>query len=259
MMPRVLLLLVVMALSPTTAPAGAGGSAEPGARGLRAELALPPVLSAQPPALAVDGESLHVGWQEGFSPMDGDRVLMSCGVRSHPLDFLGKGGELGVNASARGVHTAALINMRCNYTASYVRGGEVLAELEVPLAPGLANAPSQGHIAFGDSDDQMHVLWVSASSAVPNVRWSTTPSSDGAAGSHQIPPRIATGSSGTYTAEMMCSAPANQTGQQLFIGQHLCIFYRVSNKKSRTHVTLMSNLPLVPAILDTNAEIERYK
>ena len=45
-----------------------------------------------------------------------------------------------------------------------------MAELQVPLAPGLANAPSQGHIAFGDSDDQMHVLWVSASSAVPTVR-----------------------------------------------------------------------------------------
>ena len=51
-----------------------------------------------------------------------------------------------------------------------------MAELQVPLAPGLANTPSQGHIAFGDSDDQMHVLWVSASSAVPTVRhWEKNP------------------------------------------------------------------------------------
>lgn len=60
----------------------------------------------------------------------------------------------------------------------------------------------------------MWVLWVSASMAVPTVRYSTAPSGGSGGGAS---PRVATGSSGTYTAEMMCSAPANQTGQQLFI------------------------------------------
>ena len=175
-----------------------------------------PSLAAQPPVLTVDGESVLVGWQDQFNPLDGDRVLMSCGVRSHPLDFLGKNGELSVNATTRSVHTAALINMRCNYTATYVRSGEVLSQLEIPLAPGLANAPSQGHIAFADRDDQMHVLWVSASDAVPTVRYSTTPTFLDASVSQGLQ-HVATGSSGTYTADMMCSAPANQTGQQLFI------------------------------------------
>ena len=166
------------------------------------------MLSAAPAVLSEDGQGVLLSWQTAFVPREGDSVLMSCGTRSHPLDCLGKGGNLSVNASARSVHTAMLINMRCNYTAAYVRGGRVLAELRVPLAPGLANTPSQGHVAFADADDQMHILWVSASSAVPTVRYSTSP-----AGAM----RTTTGTSGTYTADMMCSAPANQTGQQLFI------------------------------------------
>ena len=150
-----------------------------------------PVLTAAPAVITADGESLQLSWQASFAPRAGDAVLMSCGSRSHPLDCLGKGGNLTVpvNATARGVHTAMLINMRCNYTAAYVRAGEVLAELVVPLAAGLATAPAQGHIAFGDGEDQMHVLWVSASTAVPIVRYSTSPNSGGGGGA-----RTATGS-----------------------------------------------------------------
>jgi hypothetical protein len=202
---------LLLAVAASAADPAAAGPNEPGARGLLSADQVP-LLSSQPAVLGVDGESLRLSWQDGFKPMDGDRVLMSCGVRSHPLDFLGKGGELQLNSTMRSVHTAALINMRCNYTASFVRAGKVLAELQVPLALGLANTPTQGHIAFGDTDDQMHVLWVSASDAVPTVRYSITPSDQ-----QGTPPRVATGSSGTYTAAMMCSAPANQTGQQLFI------------------------------------------
>ena len=198
-----LLLLVVAGLLALQAP---HASSRP-----TAAAAAVPMLVATPAILSDDGESLRLSWQRSFVPAAGDSVLLSCGARSHPLDYLGKGGNLTVNASSHSVHTAALINMRCDYTAAFVRAGKVLAQLLIPLAPGLANAPSQGHIAFGDRDDQMHVLWVSASTALATVRFSTSPSSDGGV------PQVATGSSGTYTASMMCSAPANQTGQQFFI------------------------------------------
>ena len=203
-----------------------------------------PVLVATPPQLSDGGgEEAVISWDlASFTPLPGDRVLVSCGPRATFDDCLEKGGELPVNTSsprvAGSVRSASLINMRCNYTFVYVRAppsqpaadGAVLAELAVPLAPGLATSPTQGHIAFADRVDEMWVLWTSASTGTPTVRYSTepfqatpvpTPTPAGRASAlHKAAGtavRTATGSSGTYRATDMCSAPANQTGQQLFI------------------------------------------
>jgi hypothetical protein len=56
------------------------------------------------------------------------------------------------------VRTVALINMRCDYSFSYVRApptapastGVVLAEISVPLESGLADSPTQGMVFIFD-------------------------------------------------------------------------------------------------------------
>ena len=178
-----------------------------------------PILTATPPRLSNGGgEQFVISWQDEFSPVAGDRILVSCGKLASVDDCLEKGGSIPINITQHGVRSDDLINMRCNYSFRYVRDLpaaaaeeeiEVLAEVSVPLAPGLATSPTQGHIAFADNVDEMWVLWVSGSRKVPVVHFSTLP----LAGSGYT----ATGSSGTYHAADMCSAPANQSGQQLFI------------------------------------------
>ena len=72
----------------------------------------------------------------------------------------------------------------------------------------------------------MWVLWVSGSTDTPKVHYSTEPLpamelsasfSVSASVSSLAEVKTVAGSSGTYRALDMCSAPANQTGQQLFI------------------------------------------
>lgn len=97
-----------LALGLPTAPTAA---AVPAARGL-ADSPVLLALSARPPVLTEDGESLQLTWGAGFVPAAGDSVLMSCGVRAHPLDCLGKGGNLTVNATATGVSARVESNPR---------------------------------------------------------------------------------------------------------------------------------------------------
>jgi hypothetical protein len=159
------------------------------------------------------GQSVLLSWQN-IAPLQGDFIVSTCGKWSGKLDdHLAKGGKLELNATFSSVHSGALINMRCNYTFRYVRNSKVLAQVDVPLGKGLANSPTQGHISFGDGSDEMWVMWVSASGQTPSVRYSTLPG----VMSPGVKVSIATGKSGTYSANDMCHAPANQTGQDGFI------------------------------------------
>jgi hypothetical protein len=175
------------------------------------------------------GQSVVLTWQH-IHPQKGDKILSTCGNWSGRLDdYLPKGGNIDVNSSMISAHSDALINMRCNYTFRYVRGSTVLAKVVVPLATGLANLPTQGHISFGDGSDEMWVMWVSASGQIPTVLYSTLPGvlSSGGGG------LVATGESDTYHATDMCHAPANQTGQDGFID--VGNIHRVLLKGERTH------------------------
>ena len=152
-----------------------------------------PALKAAPPLVSVDGESVLVSW-ENLAPAFGDFVTVSCGETSSLDDYLedSLGGKLVVNASVNFVRTKPLINMRCDYTIRYVRGGaaaelsqgkrsvgssnlKLIAEVRVPLKAGLAQQPTQGHVAFGDTDDAMWVMWTSASRTPSIVRWGLQP------------------------------------------------------------------------------------
>ena len=78
----------------------------------------------------------------------------------------------------------------------------------MPLKPGLELQPTQGHIAFGDADDEMWIMWTSAPTNESVVKWGVAPG--------QLK-NVVRGSAGTYKNTDMCHAPANQTGQQNWI------------------------------------------
>ena len=95
----------------------------------------------------------------------------------------------------------------------------VLAEIVVPLAPGVAETPTQVHLAFADDVADMWVQWTSSltdADATPVVQFG--PSEDALN-------RTAHGESDTYFAADMCHAPANTSSQQTWI--HPGMLHRV--------------------------------
>ena len=155
---RLLFLLAVLLATTTT---GASSTPAPPSHDhahAHAHAHARPALVATPPVISDGGgEEVVISWDlRTFTPLAGDRVLVSCGPRASFDDCMEKGGELMVNTSsalvAGSVRSVALINMRCNYSFTYVRAppsrpaavGVVLAEATVPLAPGLATMPTQG-------------------------------------------------------------------------------------------------------------------
>jgi hypothetical protein len=102
----------------------------------------------------------------------------------------------------------------------------------------------------------MWVLWVSNSSEVPIVQYSTTPLPATAPGTlfQKLKPgqqpmvdsavHTMTGSSGTYYATDMCSAPANQTGQQLYINPGFMHRVLLSGLQADTDYYYMYGTPL---------------
>jgi hypothetical protein len=196
---------------------------------------IPATLSSKPSVITTDGEALLISWEStGIQPQVGDFVSVACGRPASLDDYLEDsfGGRFDVNASMSSVRTFPLINMRCNYLVRYVRGASVaasclsagkqnedavqgltlLAEVAVPLAAGLAEQPTQGHIAYGDGDDEMWVMWTSASSAPSVVHWGLAPGDL----EHTVVANASL-SPGSYTNLDMCHAPANLTGQQNWI------------------------------------------
>lgn len=102
--------------------------------------------------------------------------------------------------------------MRCTYVVKYflhdreTQRYRVLAQLDVPTKAS-PRAPKHGHIALSERDDEMVVMYNSASPRTPLVRYGRH--SDALAA-------VARGASTTYSASDMCHAPANTTHQRWF-------------------------------------------
>ena len=85
----------------------------------------------------------------------------------------------------------------------YVSGGSAVAAITVPMAESLG-WPTQGHIALTENDDEMAVMYVTGTSTTPYVKYGLDPNSlDG----------VVSGETGTYSAAMMCNAPASTIAQ----------------------------------------------
>lgn len=104
--------------------------------------------------------------------------------------------------------------MRCNYTAKYFNyratesGGTyaVIGTLEVGMSESFA-APKHGHLSLTTGEADMAIMFNSASSRTPKVRYGTSAA--------ELVFK-ADGTSATYTASDMCQPPASILAQHFF-------------------------------------------
>ncbi|KAF0693178.1 Aste57867_15825 [Aphanomyces stellatus] len=110
-----------------------------------------------------------------------------------------------------------LLNMRCDYQFRYQKAVtnttfETVAKSKVVKMKRGDTEPLQIHIALTQNDDEMNVAWTSAEIDNPTLRV-TIQSKNGKAG----PVQTIDATSKSYSAEDMCSAPANLTTAQRYI------------------------------------------
>eukprot|EP00047_Mylnosiga_fluctuans_P004384 m.234239 g.234239 ORF g.234239 m.234239 type:complete len:587 (-) comp12634_c0_seq1:55-1815(-) len=176
----------------------------------------PQAILSTSPATISDGGSVVLSITfDGWTPTPDDFVTVSCGPTLGPSDYL----------DVVTILDAAMDNpiqlpfnrltfMRCNYTFSYYGVtfypdliSTLIGKLEVPSADSIG-APKQGHLAYHNEPTRMTLHYTSGlSSPAPSVRLGT---SEGALTT------VFTGTTRTYGAGDLCSAPANQTGQTWF-------------------------------------------
>ncbi|TYZ54586.1 hypothetical protein PybrP1_009050, partial [[Pythium] brassicae (nom. inval.)] len=171
-------------------------------------------LSASP-SHVTDGGDLVVSW--AFASLSGaacnasreDFLTLSCGPVSGDHDYFQRRNVSDADATPTSVRFADLYMMRCTYVVKYfaaARGAQPAAELRVSTrdAP---SAPKHGHLAFSARDDEMVVMFNSASRRTPRVRFGVRP---------ELLALEASGASTTYAAADMCHEPATTTSQLAF-------------------------------------------
>ncbi|GAB9466860.1 Calcineurin-like phosphoesterase [Globisporangium polare] len=166
------------------------------------------------PKLIEDGGDLVVLWKAASDAVvqKEDLLTLSCGPTNSSGDFLQKKNVTETDATPYSVRFSDLYMMRCNYVVKYFgfqpSDGTftLLQQLEVGMKDSF-NAPKHGHLALTEKDDEMAIMFNSASSRTPQARYGLSVSS---LTSH------AEGSSTTYKASDMCHAPATTTSQQFF-------------------------------------------
>uniref|UniRef100_K3WAJ5 Purple acid phosphatase n=1 Tax=Globisporangium ultimum (strain ATCC 200006 / CBS 805.95 / DAOM BR144) TaxID=431595 RepID=K3WAJ5_GLOUD len=166
------------------------------------------------PKLVEDGGDLVVFWQPGMhdAVQEEDYITLSCGPIFGDDDYLLKKSVKELDATPNSVRFSELYMMRCNYVVKYFnfqpKAGKyrLLEQLEVGMLDSF-NAPKHGHLALTTEDDEMVVMFNSASSKTPQVRYGLSASE---LTNH------AEGTSTTYKASDMCHAPATTTAQRLF-------------------------------------------
>ncbi|RLN57808.1 hypothetical protein BBJ29_004765 [Phytophthora kernoviae] len=168
------------------------------------------------PALVEDGGDLVVSWEgEAATPLTKkDFVTLSCGPTLSENDYFRKSGVNDRGSTDTSVRFSELYMMRCNYTAvyfnyrsssgSYKAIGRVEAGMKEPW-----DTPKHGHISLTDDETGMAVMFNSASTKTPIVRYGEN--------SEDLSLET-TGTSKTYNASDMCHAPATTIGQQSFRG-----------------------------------------
>ncbi|KAF1319985.1 Calcineurin-like phosphoesterase, partial [Globisporangium splendens] len=152
------------------------------------------------PKLVEDGGDLVVFWQPGKhdAVQDEDYITLSCGPTLGDDDYLVKKSIKELDATPNSVRFSGNVPKAGNY--------KLLQQLEVGMLDSL-NAPKHGHLALTTKDDEMVVMFNSASSRTPQARYGLSASEL---------TNYAEGTSTTYKASDMCHAPATTTAQRLF-------------------------------------------
>lgn len=161
---------------------------------------------------------IRVSWANVQKPSKDDLIVLSCadqpwslneGFDAVKISFFA--GTFGDHGSIDLPNRTVLPDLRCQYVFRYVRHegefGSVVAEGELRQDFGIR--PTQVHLAFTGVRTEMLVTWVTGDAKnVPQVKWGTVSGSY----THTV-----SGKSSTYSADMMCNAPANTTGPTKFI------------------------------------------
>ncbi|KAG6595882.1 putative calcineurin-like phosphoesterase [Phytophthora cinnamomi] len=166
------------------------------------------------PVLVEDGGDLVVSWEgEAAAPLTSrDFLTLSCGPTTGEGDYLLKKGVKETDADDHSVRFSELYMLRCNYTAVYFNYQEdsgkykAIAKVEAGMKEPFVT-PKHGHLSLTDDETAMAVMFNTASSKTPMVKYGENP---------QALKYNATGTSTTYGADDLCHAPANVLGQRAF-------------------------------------------
>ncbi|KAG7387325.1 hypothetical protein PHYBOEH_008274 [Phytophthora boehmeriae] len=166
------------------------------------------------PLLVEDGGDLVVSWEgQAADPLTSkDFVTLSCGPTRGENDYFRKAGVKDWGSTDTSVRFSELYMMRCNYTVVYFHyqaaSGlyKAIAKVEAGMRESF-DAPKHGHISLSEDETGMTVMFNSASTKTPMVRYGE---------SAEDLSFEATGTSSTYRASDMCHAPATTIGQQSF-------------------------------------------
>ncbi|KAE9109456.1 hypothetical protein PF007_g12232 [Phytophthora fragariae] len=166
------------------------------------------------PTLVADGGDLVVSWEgEAAAPLTSrDYLTLSCGPTTGEGDYLLKKGVKETDADDHSVRFSELYMLRCNYTAVYFNYQEdtgkfkAIAKVEAGMKEPF-ETPKHGHLSLTDDETAMAVMFNTASSKTPIVKYGENP---------QGLKYKATGTSTTYGADDLCHAPANVLGQRAF-------------------------------------------
>jgi len=153
------------------------------------------------------GRDALVTWRSRVQLAPSDLVTVSCGPVLHLGDYL----DAKLVGDAQHIVFKNLPNLGCEYVFTYVTllGGNKAAMASTSLDLHGFLQPRGGHIALADAPDEMWVSFTTFHQDTPVVVFGKS--------SHDLNLN-ATGTAETpYTADDMCNAPANQTGQRWFV------------------------------------------
>eukprot|EP00160_Parvularia_atlantis_P016812 Unigene5513_Nuclearia_a/m.16872 Unigene5513_Nuclearia_a/g.16872 ORF Unigene5513_Nuclearia_a/g.16872 Unigene5513_Nuclearia_a/m.16872 type:complete len:592 (-) Unigene5513_Nuclearia_a:51-1826(-) len=171
-------------------------------------------LVVSPSVLQASGDKAVVSWAGVAAPKSNDWMglyLSEGDTNQQYVDFLYVS-ESPTWASGNGSLAFSMINLRRTVHFRYFqyKGNDAyqLVARSNALAFANVNEPLQGHLALTDNIDEMRVMFTTNSFSTPIVQYGTAPG-------QYTDER--TGTSGTYTADMMCGEPASIVGPNNFI------------------------------------------
>lgn len=163
------------------------------------------VLTVSPSSGITNGQLLKVAWSGVFRPNAKDVVVLFCPPEAGPehyLDFV-QVSSIETYTKGYGEFEVRLWNLRKDCQFGYYRNDNytlLVVKSEVLSFKGGSDIPLQGHLALTGNPTEMRVMWVSGTDGTNIVRYGTNP---------YDMVTVTGNTSKTYTADDMCSSPAN--------------------------------------------------
>jgi hypothetical protein len=128
------------------------------------------------PSKIEDGGDLVVFWDDMDTFRKEDYLTLSCGPVNDENDFLMQKNVTDSDSTPNSVRFSGLYMLRCNYTVRYFnyqphsRAYALKSKIDIPMRESI-HAPKHGHISLTSKEDEMAVMFNSASNKTPCVRY----------------------------------------------------------------------------------------